>query len=75
MRFLIGVNIANSRTAGTGREMSGVGEALNRSGDPIEYFFGGDVPIRSGRNDVRVEFPVRLEGSSRVGSPAMKLRP
>lgn len=59
MNFVIGANIPASRTTGMGRQMYGVGDALNRCGHAVAYLFRDSIPCRTSDRFSRLEFPLR----------------
>lgn len=64
MNFVIGANIPASRTTGMGRQMYGVGDALERGGNSVAYLFRDSIPCRTSDRFSRLEFPLRA--ASRV---------
>jgi glycosyltransferase involved in cell wall biosynthesis len=74
MHFIFGANIRNSNTTGMGRQMHGLGDALEVLGHSVEYYFSDNIPTRLGVKMSRLEFPLRLAAQirRRVGATSQK---
>jgi glycosyltransferase involved in cell wall biosynthesis len=60
MHFVIGANVDDSNTTGMGRQMHGLGQALQDNGHKVEYIFADQLGVSLGRKLSRIEAPLRL---------------
>jgi glycosyltransferase involved in cell wall biosynthesis len=65
MHFVIGANIDDSYTTGMGRQMHGLGDALQAKGHRVEYLFADTLAVPNRRRWSRLEAPFRAAAALR----------
>ena len=76
MKFVIGANVPDARTTGVGRQMYGVGDALEHQGNTVSYLFETGVRRLLPARFSRLEYPVRVAArlrSTSGGTPILAL--
>jgi glycosyltransferase involved in cell wall biosynthesis len=60
MYFIVGANVGDSNTTGMGRQMHGLGSALEAKGHRVDFLFRESFGSRFGRRLSRLESPFRV---------------